>query len=114
MTTRAILVSATDELADKLQLNDRAWNEIPPIAAFNAAPQLADSSPRLLGGKVVAIARDAAFAFIYPANIHCLRMLGASIYRVGSLTASYFHAYFPSSPRAIAAVLGADVERCPR
>jgi cobyrinic acid a,c-diamide synthase len=31
---------------------------------------------------------------------------GEAIYRVGSLTASYFHAYFPSCPRAIAAVLG--------
>lgn len=31
---------------------------------------------------------------------------GEAIYRVGSPTASYFHAYFPSSPGALATVLG--------
>jgi cobyrinic acid a,c-diamide synthase len=73
--------SRLDELADKLQLSERAWNEIPPIAASNAARHDPDSAPRPLPlrGKVIAIARDAAFAFIYPANIHCLQILGASI-----------------------------------
>jgi cobyrinic acid a,c-diamide synthase len=28
------------------------------------------------------------------------------VYRIGSLTASYFHAYFPSNPPAVAALLG--------
>jgi cobyrinic acid a,c-diamide synthase len=68
-----------DELADKLELNECAWNDIAPLAASNAAPHDADSPLRPLRGKVVAIARDAAFAFIYPANIHCLQMLGAAI-----------------------------------
>jgi cobyrinic acid a,c-diamide synthase len=68
-----------DELADKLELNERAWNDIPALAAANAAPHVADSPLRPLRGKVVAIARDAAFVFIYPANIRCLQMLGASI-----------------------------------
>jgi cobyrinic acid a,c-diamide synthase len=68
-----------DALADKLELNERTWSEIPPLAASNAVPDDADPSLRPLRGKVVAIARDAAFAFIYPANIHCLQMLGASI-----------------------------------
>jgi cobyrinic acid a,c-diamide synthase len=30
---------------------------------------------------------------------------GEAVYRVGSLTASYFHAYFPSNPSAVAALL---------
>ena len=31
---------------------------------------------------------------------------GEAVYRVGSLTASYFHGYFPSNPRAVAAMFG--------
>src|SRR5580658_10397277 len=50
-----------DELADKLELNECAWNDIAPLAASNAAPHDADSPLRPLRGKVVAIARDAAF-----------------------------------------------------
>ena len=33
----------------------------------------------LLAGKRIAIARDAAFSFIYPANLDCLRALGAEL-----------------------------------
>lgn len=33
---------------------------------------------------------------------------GEFIYRVGSLTASYFHAYFSSCPGAVAALFGAE------
>lgn len=33
----------------------------------------------LLQGRTVAVARDAAFSFIYPANIDCLRSLGAQV-----------------------------------
>jgi cobyrinic acid a,c-diamide synthase len=29
---------------------------------------------------------------------------GEAVYRLGSLTASYFHAYFPSCPSAVAAL----------
>lgn len=35
--------------------------------------------PLLLQGRTVAVARDAAFSFIYPANIDCLRQLGARV-----------------------------------
>ena len=34
---------------------------------------------------------------------------GEAVYRRGSVQASYFHAWFPSCPQAIAALLGADV-----
>jgi cobyrinic acid a,c-diamide synthase len=30
---------------------------------------------------------------------------GEAVYRIGSLTASYFHGYFPSNPEAAAALL---------
>ena len=32
---------------------------------------------------------------------------GEAVYRIGSLRASYFHAYFPSNPVAVAALFGA-------
>jgi cobyrinic acid a,c-diamide synthase len=34
---------------------------------------------------------------------------GEALYRHGSVHASYFHAWFPSQPRAVAALLGADI-----
>ncbi len=45
--------------------------------AFNAP--MADAVPPLLAGRTVAVARDAAFAFIYPANLETLRALGARL-----------------------------------
>ena len=38
-----------------------------------------DSLAAPLNGRVVAVARDAAFCFIYPANLDCLRSLGAKL-----------------------------------
>ncbi|MBS3964381.1 MAG: cobyrinate a,c-diamide synthase [Methylomonas sp.] len=35
--------------------------------------------PPLLAGRRIAIARDAAFSFIYPANLDCLRAMGAEL-----------------------------------
>ncbi|MDT7836132.1 cobyrinate a,c-diamide synthase [Aquabacterium sp. OR-4] len=45
----------------------------PGSVAAPAAP------PRLLAGRRIAIARDAAFAFIYPANLQVLQALGAEL-----------------------------------
>lgn len=50
---------------------------LPPVVDFVPAELLA--APRLLAGKTIAIARDAAFCFIYPANLQCLRELGAEL-----------------------------------
>ena len=33
---------------------------------------------------------------------------GEAVFRIGSLSASYFHAYFPSNPLAVAALFGAS------
>lgn len=50
---------------------------LPPVVGF--APAELPAAPRLLAGKTIAIARDAAFCFIYPANLQCLRELGAEL-----------------------------------
>lgn len=46
--------------------------------AFEAPSPPADAPP-LLAGRTLAVARDAAFDFIYPANLETLRALGAHI-----------------------------------
>lgn len=47
----------------------------PPLPAQNGQP----SASPTLHGKTVAVARDAAFCFIYAANLDCLRELGAEL-----------------------------------
>jgi len=48
------------------------------VAACSAGDTLPPSRPSLRG-KIIAIARDAAFCFIYAANLDCLRELGAEL-----------------------------------
>jgi cobyrinic acid a,c-diamide synthase len=50
---------------------------LPPLVTFEAPTTM--SIPALLAGKTIAIARDEAFCFIYPANVDCLQALGAKI-----------------------------------
>ena len=51
---------------------------LPEPASFSApVPAMSASSP--LRGRRVAIARDAAFGFLYPANLECLEALGAEL-----------------------------------
>ena len=54
-----------------------ALAEIPPPVNFDAARH--QPLPRLLDGMRVAIARDAAFSFIYPANVSLLEEMGAQV-----------------------------------
>lgn len=49
------------------------------FSADFAAPQMPAAIPPLLAGRTVAVARDAAFAFIYPANLQTLQQLGARL-----------------------------------
>lgn len=51
--------------------------ELPPAISF--VPTAAVNLPRLLAGKTIAIAHDAAFSFLYPANRELLRELGATL-----------------------------------
>ena len=53
-------------------------SELQPVVSFPAPLQQAPL-PQLLIGHKIAIARDAAFSFIYPANIRLLISLGAEI-----------------------------------
>ncbi len=68
-------------LAETLTLYPAFYNvfgQLPPWSAQVEAVA-APSLPRLLHGKTIAIARDAAFCFIYPANLALLEQLGASL-----------------------------------
>lgn len=50
-----------------------------PAPTFIAAAPAPARLPQRLAGRRIAIARDAAFAFIYPANLECLAALGADL-----------------------------------
>ncbi len=65
-----------DRLAEQLVLDVDAWDALPPVYLSATA---ANEPPPVLRGKTIAIARDAAFAFIYPANFDCLRAMGAEL-----------------------------------
>jgi cobyrinic acid a,c-diamide synthase len=71
------LETLLDRLADTLVLDEAAWRQVrgTQIAAPSPAP-LADP---VLRGRTIAVARDAAFAFLYPANLDTLRQLGATL-----------------------------------
>ncbi|AZN37511.1 cobyrinate a,c-diamide synthase [Iodobacter ciconiae] len=69
------LTQKLDALADALASQPIA--ALPPVIDYGdtAPPAL----PPLLAGKHIAIARDVAFCFIYPANLTCLRKMGAEL-----------------------------------
>lgn len=50
---------------------------LPPPVSFAVSAGL--TFPKLLAGRTVAVARDAAFCFLYPANLDCLEDLGARL-----------------------------------
>jgi cobyrinic acid a,c-diamide synthase len=58
-------------------LAQTALTALPPPVDFGAP--LPPALPRLLEGQRIAIARDAAFSFIYPANLALLEALGARL-----------------------------------
>ena len=66
-----------DQLADQLAFDQAAWDSLP--ATRIELPPPAEPDARLLDGVTIAVARDAAFAFIYPANLATLRALGATL-----------------------------------
>ncbi|MES2114968.1 MAG: cobyrinate a,c-diamide synthase [Pseudomonadota bacterium] len=66
-----------NQLADGLNFDQAAWDSLPAVQiAIPPAP--APQAP-LLAGKTVAVARDAAFMFLYPANLDTLEQLGATL-----------------------------------
>ncbi|SHH73232.1 cobyrinate a,c-diamide synthase [Massilia sp. CF038] len=66
-----------DTLAMQLDFDEAAWAALRP-SAIDLSAQAEPVAP-LLAGKTIAIARDAAFAFLYPANLATLRALGATL-----------------------------------
>ena len=64
-----------DKLADALV--DTSTVDLPPAVRFDTCPP--PDIPPLLAGKTIAIAHDAAYGFIYHANLETLRMLGAEL-----------------------------------
>ncbi|BBB66113.1 cobyrinic acid a,c-diamide synthase [Undibacterium sp. YM2] len=70
-----------DAMADSLELDMQTWDALPETSfeLQDHASQHVAQSAASLAGKTIAIARDAAFAFIYPANIECLIGLGAEL-----------------------------------
>ena len=65
-----------DHLAEQLAFDQAAWDSL-RSTRLDVAPAPAPISPAMTG-KTIAIARDAAFAFLYPANVDTLRALGAT------------------------------------
>ena len=64
-----------DRMADLLASTTAA--KLPPPVSFDDIKPPAIEP--LLRGRTIAVARDAAFCFLYPANIECLEMLGAQL-----------------------------------
>lgn len=69
------LVGRLDRMADALAATGAA--ELPPAVAF--APAAVPPPAPLLAGRTIAVARDAAYGFIYPANLDTLEALGARL-----------------------------------
>jgi cobyrinic acid a,c-diamide synthase len=67
-------------------LSSLAPCRLPDSVAFE--PVEAMPLPRLLAGKRIAVARDAAFSFIYQANLDCLQAMGAELRFFSPLTDS--------------------------
>ncbi len=70
------------DLDSRLEALADAWGEhadtrLPRAVAF--APAAAVAIPRVLAGRRIAIACDAAFCFLYPANLDLLRAAGAEL-----------------------------------
>ncbi|NHZ83751.1 cobyrinate a,c-diamide synthase [Massilia sp. CCM 8695] len=66
-----------DLLADQLEFDDAAWAQL-RSTRIDLTARMEAPAP-LLAGRTIAIARDAAFAFLYPANLDTLRALGATL-----------------------------------
>jgi cobyrinic acid a,c-diamide synthase len=77
--TQAVEISDLDARLDRAAaaLDDESLESL-PLVNFPGEPQLSTPAP-LLEGVRIAIARDVAFSFIYPANLELLRALGAQL-----------------------------------
>lgn len=76
-----------DERLDRIAaaLAETALTQLPAPITFTA-PAESVALPKLLKGVRIAVARDTAFSFIYPANLDTLRDLGAELHFFSPLT----------------------------
>jgi len=65
-----------DNLADQLTFDQAAWDSLRPV---QIAPAPTPGKEPLLAGITIAVARDPAFMFLYPANLETLRAMGATL-----------------------------------
>ncbi len=68
-----------DALADQLVFDEATWDQLRAIDIASPPSPVAPESLPALAGKTIAIARDPAFMFLYPANLDTLRALGATL-----------------------------------
>ncbi len=73
-----------ESLSRSIRIDEGAWAAAARIVEPALAPRAPPPRPSTpheasLAGRVVAIAHDAAFAFLYPANVACLESLGARL-----------------------------------
>ena len=66
-----------DTMAAQLNFDEAAWAALRTTRIDLTA--VSEPPPALLEGTTIAVARDAAFAFLYPANLETLRELGARL-----------------------------------
>ncbi|MDO1527743.1 cobyrinate a,c-diamide synthase [Fulvimonas sp. R45] len=77
-----VAAGEVDDLDMRLDALADAWSRhadtaLPPATTF--APAAPPVVPPLLRGRRIAVARDAAFCFLYPANLDLLRAAGAEL-----------------------------------
>lgn len=77
-----VVAGELDDIDARLDALAEAWalhatTALPPSVAF--APPPSTNVPALLRGRRIAVARDAAFCFLYPANLELLREAGAEL-----------------------------------
>lgn len=91
----ADLDARIERMADLLATTPAA--ALPPPIEFAVSIDAADSAgavppaptfSRMLEGRAIAVARDAAFCFLYPANLECLEALGAQLIFFSPLAAA--------------------------
>lgn len=72
-----------DTMAAQLNFDEAAWAALRTTRIDLTA--VAEPPAALLEGTTIAVARDAAFAFLYPANLETLRELGARLVKFSPL-----------------------------